>query len=416
MQIDRKNTNTLYYSLIIWIGVFIPGHLGNFLFEQIFIAFAIIWTFLVLMTKSANSNYFGFTKLNIVYYFLILQLSYVFSYFHSEIIFPSGKSGLRDYFELARYAIYLIFTFFIFFYYPRNSRNLADPIIRVTLFFSLLIVLIYIFKLPILNAFFEDFLYAATKDDLSKISIGGRVRFAAPFPNANYLAYFLCISLVYLLFFSNAKDKPLLIITSLLLLFLTGSRTGWLTSVVILVSFQITYIRYGLFQKGKFINLVLVTLLSCALVLLLFNGFLPNVTRLTELTSAFGAGDISSINSFAHRMEHNLFIWNSLQESLIWGLGPSKYSLTTVVDNQYLMWITRQGIIGVVIIAIGILSLFIHMLKFSKTTLHTYGIITFFFAVGLFCMTGAFLNNFRLFLLTIFLVAVIMDRCKSLKI
>lgn len=407
--------SSFYYSLIVWLGVFVPGHLGGFLLEQAFIAFVVMWSFFIFVTKNTNSSYFGFTKFSVLAFFLILQLFYIFSYLHAEILFAKNDSGLRDYFELARYLIYMIFVLFIFFYYPINSKNLAEPLIRATLFFSLFISLIYIFKVPLLNGFFEDFLYASTRDDLSQISTGGRVRFTAPFPNPNYLAYFLCISLVYLLYFSSVKDRSLLILITLFLLFITGSRTGWLAAAFIFIFLQVAYIKYGFSRKGKFSSLVLVSFLSAAIVLLLSSNILPSVTRLSELTFALGSGDISSIESFAHRIEHNLFIWNSLKDSLMFGLGPSKYSLTTVIDNQYLMWITRQGVVGISIIFSGILYLFIHMLKFSTNTIQKSGITIFFLTLGLFGMTGAFLNNFRLFLLTIFFVAVIIDNCKNSK-
>tara|TARA_B100000963_G_scaffold112429_1_gene97858 strand:- start:2755 stop:4017 length:1263 start_codon:yes stop_codon:yes gene_type:complete len=407
--------SSFYYSLIIWLGVFVPGHLGSFLLEQAFIAFAVMWAFFIFITKNTNSNYFGLSKFSVLAFFLILQLFYIFSYLHAEILFSKSDSGLRDYFELARYLIYMVFALFVFFYYPINSKNLAESLIRATLFFSLSISLIYIFKVPLLSGFFEDFLYAATRDDLSQISTGGRVRFTAPFPNPNYLAYFLCISLVYLLYFSSVKDRSLLILITLYLLFITGSRTGWLVAAFIFIFFQIAYIKHGLSKRGKFSSLVLVSFSSAAIVLLLSNNILPSVTRLSELIFAFESGNISSIESFAQRIEHNLFIWNSLKDSFIFGLGPSKYSLTTVIDNQYLMWITRQGIVGISIIFTGVLYLFIHMLRFSTNTLQKSGIIIFFIALLLFGMTGAFLNNFRLFLLTIFFAAVIIDNCKKFK-
>jgi len=416
MMTSYKKNSLIFspYSLIIWLCIFIPGHMGGFIIEQLFIAFVLVWGALIFLTQKTNSNYFKFTRFKILIFFLLLEIFYIISYLNAEITLLGGSGGIRDYLELARYFIYFIFVLIIFFYHPRNSKYLVDTLITASLFYSSFIALIYIFEVPILNNFFEDFIYVATRDDLSQISTGGRVRFAAPFPNSNYLAYFLCMSLVYLLFFTSSARKFLLIIICLFLLFLTGSRTGWLSSGFIFFIYQISYLQLGLTRRGNFGSLILVFTLSSGLIFLLVGGILPAVTRATELTDVISSGDLSSVQSFAHRLEHNLFIWNSVKESLIFGIGPSKYSLTTVIDNQYLLWITRQGIIGFLLIFAAACFIFQKMFRAARTTLHAYGVLCFFGLLALFCMTGAFLNNFRLFLLTIFFVAVILDSCISI--
>ena len=388
-----------------------PGHLGGFIVEQMYVVFVVLCATALFATSRTNSNYFNISKKGVLFFFLLLELFYVVSYFHAEIRFSAGSGGVRDYLELARYLIYLIFVVLVFFYHPRNSKHLAESLITATLFFSLFIAFVYIVQVPILTGFFEDFLYVATRDDLSQISTGGRVRFAAPFPNPNYLAYFLCMTLVYLLFFAIGLRRLVLIAVCLCILFLTGSRTGWLGAAVLVGFWQMMHIQLALSWRSNFGNLILLVGISGALVLLIFGGFLPSVTRVSELNSAIASGDISSVQSFTHRLEHNLFIWDSVKESLIWGLGPSKYSLTTVIDNQYLLWITRQGIVGFTIICLGIYFLFHRMMRAASGTFHVYGVLCFFLVIGIFGMTGAFLNNFRLFLLTLFFAAVILDSC-----
>jgi hypothetical protein len=403
------------YSAIIWLGVFVPGHLGGFIVEQIYVAFVVLCAIALFATRRTNSNYFNISKKGVGFFFLLLELFYVFSYFHAEISFSAGPGGFRDYLELARYLIYLIFIILVLSYHPKNSKHLAEGLITATVFFSLFIAFLYIVQVPMLTGFFEDFVYVTTRDDLSQISTGGRVRFAAPFPNANYLAYFLCMALVYLLFFTTGLRRFVLIGACFCILFLTGSRTGWVGAAVLVGLWQILHIQLAFSRRGNFGNLILMFSISGALALLLFGGFLPSVARVSEVNSAIASADISSIASFAHRLEHNLFIWDSVKESLIWGLGPAKYSLTTVIDNQYLLWITRQGIVGFTIICLGIYFLFHRMMRAAPGTSHVYGVLCFFLVIGLFGMTGAFLNNFRLFLLTLFFAAVILDSCLTVK-
>lgn len=392
-----------------------PGHMGGFIVEQIYVAFAALCAIALFATRRTNSNYFNFSYKGVGFFFILLELFYVFSYFHAEIKFSTGQGGFRDYLELARYLIYLIFVVLVLAYHPKNSIHLAERLITATVFFSLIIAFIYIVQVPMLSGFFEDFVYVATRDDLSQIATGGRVRFAAPFPNANYLAYFLCMALVYLLFFVTGPRRFVLIAACLCILFLTGSRTGWLVTLVLFGVWQILYVQLAFSRRGNFGNLILMLSISAALALLIFGGFLPSVTRVSEVQSAIASADLSSIASFAHRLDHNLFILDSVKESLTWGLGPSKYALTTVIDNQYLLWITRQGIVGFTIICLGIYFLFYRMMKAASDTYHVYGVLSFFLVLGLFGMSGSFLNNFRLFLLTLFFVAVILDSCLAVK-
>jgi len=415
MRISQRKLSYFAYVAIIWLGVFVPGHLGGFIVEQLYVAFVVFSTIALFATCRTNSNYFEFNAKMIFAFFFVLEIFYVISYLHAEIRFPSEQGGFRDYVELARYLIYLTFAMLVLFYHPRNSLHLAESLVLACIFYSIFVAFVYIAQIPILSEFFEDFLYVATRDDLSQILSGGRVRFAAPFPNSNYLAYFLCMAIVILLFFATGFRRLILFVICLLILFLTGSRTGWLTSLVILILWFLAHFKLAVFERRNFGNFFLLTFLSMAILGLIFSISLPSFSRLSELNSAISSGDLRSVASLSARLDHSFYILNSLKESWIFGLGPAKYSLTTVIDNQYLLWITRQGIIGLIIIFIGIYLFFRRMIRAGDDTRDVFGILSFFAVIGLFGMTGAFLNNFRLLLITLFFAAVIMDQCQNNK-
>ena len=392
-------------------AVFVPGHLGGFVLEQIFVAVTVIIFGFIAANGKANGNYFNISKLGVVLFFILLEILYVASFFLSEARLLSGSVGIRDFFELSRYFIYFLFFFVVILTHPRDSSRMAGVLITAALAFSLFVAFLYLVPVPVISSFFENVIYAATRDDLSQISTGGRVRFTAPFPNPNYLAYFLCLTLGYLIFLGNGLSRLVLIGVALVLLFLTGSRTGWGVAALLFILLLIYHFQRILFSKGKFGSVVLIVAVVLAGFWMLTLNGLPTLTRITEVTSALRAGDIANIPSVAHRMQHNSFVWEAVSKSVFWGLGPSKYSLTTVIDNQYLMWITRQGVIGLAVILMGVSLAFYRMISVAPTTTHKYGVVCFFVVVFLFGMTGAFLNNFRLFLLTLFFGACILDSC-----
>ena len=105
--------NELLYTLVIWMAVFVPGHLGGFVLEQIFVAVTVIIFGFIAANGSANGNYFNISKLGVVLFFILLEILYVASFFLSEARLLSGSVGIRDFFELSRYFIYFLFFFVV---------------------------------------------------------------------------------------------------------------------------------------------------------------------------------------------------------------------------------------------------------------------------------------------------------------
>ena len=54
--------NELLYTLVIWVAVFVPGHLGGFVLEQIFVAVTVIIFGFIAANGSANGNYFNISN------------------------------------------------------------------------------------------------------------------------------------------------------------------------------------------------------------------------------------------------------------------------------------------------------------------------------------------------------------------
>ena len=120
------------------------------------------------------------------------------------------------------------------------------------------------------------------------------------------------------------------------------------------------------------------------------------------------------VASAADRIDHNLEILTSFKQSIWFGLGPAKYAVTDVIDNQLLLWLTRNGTIGAALLLSGVLVLFIRLVRSARGNIMawfgTWSMLSF---LAVFSMTGSFLDNFRLFFLTIIFYAAMTDAIRK---
>lgn len=96
----------------------------------------------------------------------------------------------------------------------------------------------------------------------------------------------------------------------------------------------------------------------------------------------------------------------SFWRSPIFGWGPAIYEPVSTLGNQYLRWILRNGLLGASVISIGLCVVGFRLLRDSwNDRRRLLGAAVFLgFGAGM-LMGGAFLEDFRLFALTAFLIA-----------
>lgn len=100
--------------------------------------------------------------------------------------------------------------------------------------------------------------------------------------------------------------------------------------------------------------------------------------------------------------EAAVYFWRSP----VFGWGPALYEPLSALGNQYMRWLLRNGVLGMVLILIGLGIVAFRLLRSSwDDRPHRMGEAIFLgFAAGM-LMAGAFLEDFRLFALTSFLIA-----------
>ena len=78
-----------------------------------------------------------------------------------------------------------------------------------------------------------------------------------------------------------------------------------------------------------------------------------------------------------------------------------------VVDNQFMLWLLRIGVIGTGIIMYIYLKIFRSAFQNAKIRHHKIGVVAFWVSIFFFLNAGAFLENIRLFFLFILFVTSI---------
>ena len=405
---EKRQPFEILFHFAIWLSVFTPGHLLNWNVERAYTATIIVFCLVLISRKGSLVFGQGLSPKAIFTFFAILQFIFTLSYVNA-LVGTTGDTGLRDYFEITRFVCYFFFVFLIVGSYRQNTEPFLNKVIVASIAYSVTASFFYMVDVPFISSFLQDVVYADTSTNLSQLASAGRIRFSTPFANPNYLAYFLCLTLVYLLFFAKSSVRLPSIFGALYLLFLTGSRTGWFALVSVLgIWFLASLVAATKNQKGpRRVSLLLLNAAVAGAVFFVFKRFAQS-SRIREVTSALAEGDLVLVTSLADRIQHNQMIWGHLQQSLALGLGPAKYAVTDVVDNQILLWLLQGGIFGASVILIGIAAHIYRLFRLSKgDSFARFGILALLSCLGIYMMTGAFLSNFRLFFLTVLIYVAI---------
>lgn len=108
---------------------------------------------------------------------------------------------------------------------------------------------------------------------------------------------------------------------------------------------------------------------------------------------------LSSPAGFGSARGASSYFWRSP----ILGWGPARYE--PMAGNQYLTWLLRNGALGMSVILIGAGLVAYHVLRAQRDRSRRIGAALFLGAAALMLAAGAFLEDFRLFALTSFLIA-----------
>lgn len=389
---------------VVWLTIFIPGHLFGWWVERSFAAVVFALSCLLLLVKGAPWETRRPSRQASVIFFLV-QFLYVTSYVYS-VAFNGIQTGPRDLFEIGRFLILWVFVVYAIRHFESRVRDAFEASLTACMYYSLLVYAAYQRALPVLTPAFKA-LYAGTKTSAG--AYGGQARLAAPYENPNFLGFTATLTICWLLFFSKARMRSLHGAAALFVLFFTGSRTAWAATGILLAFAVAVYFYQGLIQLK--VKLAVQLSLGFLCLVLAAPWLLPRVmanNRVTRVISAVTRGGLQDEANAAKRLVQAREALTYIARSPIFGWGPSKYETMAYVDNQYLLWMLRNGAVGTGLILAGFVLLSGRLLRGARGDLmRRAGTAAFLASVALMLLAGQFLDNFRLFFLTGFMAAAI---------
>lgn len=383
---DDRNFSVLSSALFFLILLPMPSFLSEAMQFRFIVIMCVAIALFYLIIKFPT-----FKKSSLVIFLLF------FSTFMSIFFFNSLRFTHPDHLEeLLRIPItFLFYLYAVSLIYSLNFDE--SSLIRVfqLLFVLLLIQIIFIFL--DLTALKEPLSYIYQKEKLTLTEdISQKFRFVGSFENPNYLAYFASSIFPFAYFFRRKGQFSNVIfisLTSLVLVILSGSRTGL---IVLMIQFIMLF---------PFYSLVIILFLGPSIVL-----FLSGIKRFSGF---FEFGSLQLVSLLSNDASFNVRL-DSFNQALPlinqeWLLGYG-YVPFNVIDNFYIKFMLRYGLAG---LSLVIFSLFIFIAIYRIKAIKL--LIYFIFPLLIFNLTGAFFDNFRLLLIT-FLLAVLWFRLLDYKI
>lgn len=379
-------TNRSKWTFLFLFTALIPGHLFNWAVEW---AFATTTTLLgVLYFRRFSRLYprcaqFGLmTMLSIT---CISLIGYIFTLALSN--FPTG---FRDAVELLKPAMVFFSCTLALVFGPPLLHDLRRACFSV-LTYGLICGLILMFEVPVL-ASLVDFVYGDTKTGFSDFF----VRLSIPFENPNFFGLLAVLSLAIALNFSPRPDLKLVVV-SLCAAGLSGSRTAWLTSALVLITFSGTVLAAMVTNRRNLsaskIVVAIVLPLAAAYYLPTLAESLQRAGDLIEILTSF---DLGSDASYAERQALRNEATRYLFERPVFGWGAVKYSNLDVVDNQYFSLFLRFGIFGsLIILSVTAFGVFANLRPLAGTKDFKSGLLIW-LVLAAWLWTGTFLENIRL--------------------
>ena len=379
---------------ILWLAVFIPGHLLAWRVELGFTA-VMVCVSVLLLDRRGFPRAFGTLPISdIVWPILIITATSASAYALRRYMNP-GASGLRDYLEMLRFVVLLSVMVLIEVDFSRRAIRALDTVIIASLTWMGIVFAAYTTSIPFLTPFLTGALYGTSKTNV-ELSIA-QIRVSAPFENPNFLAFYLVLSLTYLLFFSRHCLRYWIAPVAAVGGFLTGSRSGWIAMLIVLTLFGIDLLSRALRWRdlrliGAAVALVLVAVGAWSI---LSDGILGSY-RVATTVDYLKAGRILEEPNLAARIQVNGRAMELFLESPVVGTGSAKYTEIDVVDNQYMTWLVRTGLIGFVMLLLVYARVAVAQLDAAWRSNQVVGVAAFWLSAAVMLITGSFLDNFRL--------------------
>lgn len=383
----------------VWVVMFVPGHLAGWGVEWAWLS-----THLVLATMGLTAHrgrLHSAAGVAPAGWFLLaatctllacLSMSIAHVWFHAPII-------VGDLWDLLRFLIYVPLALSIGLTIGPDSLRSVDAALKAVVLFNLATAAVLLLRIPGL----EDvvlLLYGDAKVQYEE----GFIRIGIPFANPNFAALVFILFLAYFLYFRPSLTFAALTVIALLL---TGSRSGWIAAVPVLLLAYARLIRRAATLRSPGAGVLLLGLhLAPLLYVKELVQFAESLNRLRELADALQASGIRDVKTADVRFEVFEVFYDFISRSPWLGWGPGRGLGLAIADSQYLAWAALFGIPAAVLVSLFFAWLFVGPLFRVRREGYGMPLVAVCASFMLMLAAGDFMKNFRLFF-----VAVLMAHC-----
>ena len=393
----------LVLRMSIWLAIFIPGHMYNWLVERLFVG---LITILALGTAllPGSRRHLGLPVSFLASIFFSLTAINALAYAVHLLRFQA-PTGVRDYIEGGRYIIYLSFVYLIATGFGSRTVKTLRRAVLASLAIGFLAFAARRVRIPVISWVFNDVLYAGSKT----IIFGSYIRLSVPFENPNYLAFYLLLVLAYFGLVTECRVRYLVLLGAPVLCFFTGARFGWGAAAIVfffLLIASISDVATGRSFKSASV-VILLAVVGCVFVPRNWD-FIAHSDRAASVGAAVHSGRLLAEPNLAARLEMAQRGLQNFATSPLIGIGSWKYSVIEVLDNQYSTWLLRVGVVGFAMMALALTWAARLQYRAAVQCHHgRLGVLAFWLSAMAMLATGSFLDNFRLFFLFwVFLSAI----------
>jgi hypothetical protein len=276
--------------------------------------------------------------------FAALSASLPLAYWNSMALHRE-PTGIRDSFELLRFPIMLMVLFFLA-QVRLDDTSIEDFLEKgyvIPFWIVVVLCVTEIIGVPVISDM-KQALWAQSKNTIA-FSVR-YFRISGTLENPNWFSLYLNMILALFLFFRKKNLTTILgILTCACLIALTGSLTGMVGLLFIVIGYLVL-ISLRVVRHPRSALLHLVVLLACVFAGLFMVRNIDNVRviRSLRLIQSKGVLGIESANMRASQVR--TLIGEYADDPRLLGFGPSKYFLGDVIDNQYIEYLVRYGIVG----------------------------------------------------------------------
>ncbi|MEQ1579255.1 MAG: O-antigen ligase family protein [Steroidobacteraceae bacterium] len=375
--------------------LFVPGHLFDWSVEWAWLGLQLLMAALWFsMPQNRMASTAGIGPLTWVSCFVLFSLcGFVGSMYGGTIL--GLEASAADLSDLLRFLISIPLVLFVGSAIREAASDAVARALKLMVLFNLVCSAIVLLPVPVASNLVM-LVYEGAKVQYEF----GQIRIGIPFANPNFAALVFLLSFSYFAFFSKS---PLFAALCLVSLFITGSRSGFIATLPLLMLAYVRVMNWGLSRPSALLVLVVlhaIPLYYLARVAAALEGF----GRVMELIQAVQVLDISQVETAAIRFATVENALQFIRESPFFGIGPGRAYGLDVTDAQLVAWPLMYGIPCAILIGGLFSSMFLSIAWRTRKRGYSLAAIATLMSFFLMLATGDFMKNYRLFFISVLIV------------